>query len=58
MGKFEDLKSLIESMNEDYAKFSEKGNSAAGTRVRKTLQEVKKLAQEMRVEISEKKKSS
>lgn len=58
MGKFEDLKSLVESMNEDYAKFSEKGNSAAGTRVRKTLQDVKKLAQEMRVEISEKKKSS
>lgn len=58
MGKFEDLKSLVESMNEDYAKFSEKGNSAAGTRVRKTLQDVKKLAQEMRVEISEKKKNS
>lgn len=58
MGKFEDLKALIESMNDDYSKFSEKGNSAAGTRVRKTLQEIKKLAQDMRVEISEKKKNS
>lgn len=57
MGKFDDLKNLIESMNEDYTKFSEKGNSAAGTRARKTLQEIKKLAQEIRVEISEKKKS-
>lgn len=58
MGKFEDLKSLVESMNEDYSKFVEKGNSAAGTRVRKTLQEIKKLAQDMRVEISEKKKTA
>ena len=58
MGKFEELKSLVESMNDDYTKFSEKGNSAAGTRVRKTLQEIKKLAQDMRVEISEKKKSA
>lgn len=58
MEKFNQLKSLVESMNEDYTKFSEKGNSAAGTRVRKTLQEIKKLAQDMRVEISEKKKSA
>ena len=58
MEKFNQLKSLVESMNEDYTKFVEKGNSAAGTRVRKTLQDVKKLAQEIRVEISEKKKKA
>lgn len=58
MEKFNQLKTLIESMNDDYTKFTEKGNSAAGTRVRKTLQEIKKLAQDMRVEISEKKKSA
>lgn len=58
MGKLEDLKNLVESINEDYSKFVEKGNNAAGTRVRKTLQDVKKLAQEMRIEISEKKKSN
>jgi hypothetical protein len=58
MEKFNQLKSLVESMNEDYTKFAEKGNSAAGTRVRKTLQDVKKLAQEIRVEISEKKKKA
>lgn len=58
MGKLEELKTLVESLNEDYSKFSEKGNSAAGTRVRKILQEIKKLAQDIRVEISEKKKGA
>jgi hypothetical protein len=58
MEKFNQLKSLVESMTEDYTKFFEKGNSAAGTRVRKSLQDIKKLAQEIRVEVSEKKKSA
>lgn len=58
MEKLNQLKSLVESINDDYTKFSEKGNSAAGTRVRKTLQDIKKLAQDIRVEISEKKKSA
>lgn len=58
MEKFNQLKSLVESVNEDYNKFTEKGNSAAGTRVRKIMQEIKKLAQEIRVEISEKKKTA
>jgi len=34
-----------------------KGNKAAGTRLRKGLQEVKNLAQEIRVDVSEKKKT-
>jgi hypothetical protein len=54
--KFDQLKSLIESVESDYSKFNEKGNKAAGVRVRKTMQDVKKLAQEIRVEVSEKKK--
>lgn len=58
MEKFNQLKSLVESINDDYTKFTEKGNSAAGTRVRKVMQEIKKLAQEIRIEISEKKKSA
>ena len=45
-------------MTEDINKFYEKGNSAAGTRVRKSLQDIKKLSQEIRVEVSEKKKSA
>ena len=58
MEKFNQLKSLVESLTEDYTKFFEKGNSAAGTRVRKSLQDIKKLAQEIRVEVSEKKKGA
>jgi hypothetical protein len=58
MEKFNQLKSLVESMTEDINKFYEKGNSAAGTRVRKSLQDIKKLSQEIRVEVSEKKKSA
>lgn len=58
MEKFNQLKSLVESMTDDATKFYEKGNGAAGTRVRKTLQDIKKLSQEIRVEVSEKKKTS
>jgi hypothetical protein len=56
METFEAIKTLLESLNEDVEKFNAKGNSAAGTRVRKGMQELKKLAQDLRVEISEKKK--
>ena len=38
-------------------KFYTKGNKAAGTRLRKGLQEIKNLAQEIRVDVSEKKKA-
>jgi hypothetical protein len=56
METFEAIKTLLESLNEDVEKLNAKGNSAAGTRVRKGMQELKKLAQDLRVEISEKKK--
>ena len=55
MEKFENLKTIIESMSEDVAKFDDKGNKAAGTRVRQNLQQIKNVAQELRKEISEKK---
>ncbi|MEC3881803.1 histone H1 [Parapedobacter sp. 10938] len=48
MEKFNELKSLVASIEEDAVKFFEKGNSAAGTRVRTGLQKVKTLAQEIR----------
>lgn len=57
MEKFENLKALVESLNEDMDKFYEKGNKAAGTRVRQGLQNIKKVAQEIRLEISGKKNS-
>ena len=45
-------------MKDDVTKFYEKGNNTAGVRIRKTLQLVKELAQEIRKEVSEQKKES
>ena len=50
----ESLRKLIEvaqSLEEDNRKFYG-GNNAAGTRLRKGLQEVKKMAQDMRNEVT------
>lgn len=57
MSRNEEIKSLIEELEPDMEKFYEKGNKAAGTRARKTLQELKKLAQEVRLEIQDMKNS-
>jgi len=48
MEKYNELKALIASIEDDAVKFYEKGNNAAGTRVRTGLQQVKALAQEIR----------
>jgi hypothetical protein len=45
------LMELAQSLDEDNRKFYG-GNNAAGTRLRKGLQEVKKLAQDMRNEVT------
>jgi hypothetical protein len=57
MEKFNELEALVANMKEDVVKFYEKGNKVAGVRVRKTLQDVKALAQAIRVNVSEQKKS-
>ena len=41
MEKFQELKTLVESLNEDVTKFSEKGNKSAEADVRKSLGEIK-----------------
>jgi len=51
------LVSVVEGLEEDFAAFYEKGNKAAGTRVRKAMQELKSMAQEIRVDVQEKKNS-
>ncbi len=51
MSRFDDLKGLVDDLEEDFTKFYEKGNNAAGTRVRKAMQNLKELAQEIRVEV-------
>jgi phosphate uptake regulator len=58
MEKFKELEAAVASMKDDVTKFYEKGNNTAGVRIRKTLQSVKELAQEIRKEVSEQKKES
>lgn len=53
--RFDQLKSFVEEAEADFDKFYNKSNKAAGTRVRKAMQELKTLAQDIRVEIQEKK---
>lgn len=53
MEKLAQLKETVDTIGKDSSKFFEKGNKAAGTRARKNLQELKKLAQELRVAIQD-----
>ncbi len=53
MSRFEELKAMVEAMEDDFQKFYDKGNKAAGTRVRKSMLELKNKAQEIRVEVQE-----
>ncbi|EEI91837.1 histone H1 [Sphingobacterium spiritivorum] len=55
--KFKELKALIDGLEGDADKFFNKGNSAAGTRVRKTLQDIKTHAQTLRLGVQELKNS-
>lgn len=52
------LKELIASAEADADKFFNKGNSAAGTRLRNTMQTLKATAQEVRTTVTEKKKAA
>ncbi len=52
MEEYDRLRQLIESAADDIAK-AEGGNKAAGTRVRKTMQEVKDAAQGLRKKMLE-----
>lgn len=52
MQEFENLKRLVTEAEDDIAK-AEGGNKAAGTRVRKQMQEIKNAAQEVRNKILE-----
>ncbi len=57
MKEYEKIKQILAAIEEDVIKFSEKGNAAAGTRVRKGLQDVKRACQEMRDAIQDLKKT-
>ncbi len=53
--RFNQLKEFVADLERDFSQFYEKGNKAAGTRLRKGMQELKKMAQDIRVEIQERK---
>ena len=55
--KLDELITLLEEVRTDYHKFYDKGNNAAGTRVRKAMQEIKTAAQEIRVDVQTTKNS-
>jgi hypothetical protein len=56
MEKIIELENLVKSFRDDYEKFIEKGNKTAGTRARKTLQDIRNVAKDTRDEISNTKK--
>ena len=51
---FDNLQDTINDCQSDVTKFVE-GNNSAGTRVRKAMQTVKSLAQDIRVEVQDQK---
>ena len=52
--EFDQLQDVINDCQTDVIKFIE-GNNSAGTRVRKAMQAVKSLAQEVRIEVQDQK---
>ena len=53
MQEYDELKARVAEAEEDLMRAEEKGNKAAGTRVRKAMQDVKALAQAVRKKILE-----
>lgn len=51
--QFQALKGVLELAEDDAAKFYGNGNKAAGTRLRKHMQDIKNIAQGVRLEIQE-----
>jgi hypothetical protein len=58
MNRFAEVKDLIMSLEGDFDKFYDKGNQAAGTRVRGGMQQLKTLAQEIRTQVQDIKNST
>jgi myo-inositol catabolism protein IolC len=51
MNPFAELRDLVLSLEDDFEKFFAKNNAAAGTRVRKGMQELKTMAQKHRTDV-------
>ena len=52
MQEYDQLKQMVTDIEDDLTK-AEGGNKAAGTRVRKAMQEIKQMAQTVRIKILE-----
>jgi len=53
-----ELIELLENVRNDYDKFYSNNNAAAGTRVRKAMQEVKTTAQDVRLHVQDTKNTN
>ena len=53
MDKYSELYDLVTSLKDDFDKFYDKKNKAAGTRVRKGMQDLKNIAQDIRKEVQD-----
>jgi hypothetical protein len=53
MEKFSQLQAILDGMKVDLEKFYNKGQNAAGTRLRKELNNLRKLAADIRKDIQE-----
>lgn len=58
MTRFEEIKNLVMSLEGDFDKFYDKKNQAAGTRVRKGMQDLKTMAQQIRSEVQDQKNAA
>lgn len=53
MEKFNSLSEILDGMKSDLEKFYQKGQNAAGTRLRKSLNDLRKKAAEIRKDIQD-----
>jgi hypothetical protein len=53
MDKFNEIKEIVLSIEHDVEKFYLKGNKSAAVRIRKAMQDIKNLAQEVRVNVQD-----
>ncbi len=53
MSRYEELQALLGEAEGDFGKFYDESNKAAGTRIRKSMLELKKLADAIRKEVQE-----
>ncbi len=51
MDQYQKLLDAVEASKEDFSKFYDSGNNAAGTRVRGAMQALKALAQDIRKDV-------